>query len=69
MIADLHLPASGLPAVVQAVRPAQPAAPLAPAPAPLDFKSLQRYMPVERRTAKFFRWTNWFTSTPSLETK
>jgi len=69
VIADLHLPASGLPAVVQAVRPAQPAAPLAPAPAPLDFKSLQRYMPVERRTAKFFRWTNWFTSTPSLETK
>ncbi len=69
VIADLHLPASGQPAAVQAVRPAQPAAPLAPAPAPLDFKSLQRYMPVERRAAKFFRWTNWFTSTPSLETK
>jgi hypothetical protein len=75
VIADLHLPGSeqpGLDAVraTQQQEPPKPsAALLVPDAAPLDFKSLQRYMPAERRTAKFFSWANWFSSAPGVGTK
>jgi general secretion pathway protein A len=72
VIADLHLPGDEQPATLRAAQPApsaRAAAPLVPDAAPLDFKSLQRYMPSERKTTKFFRWTNWFSSAPSMGTK
>ena len=71
VIADLHLPGGEQPVAVRATQPVAQtaAAPLEPDAAPLDFKTLQRYMPVETRTAKFFRWTNWFSSAPSVGTK
>lgn len=71
VIADLHLPGAQT-AAVRAALPAPPppaARPLAPDPAPLDFKSLQRYMPVETKAAKFFKWSNWFSSASTVGTK